>query len=522
MKKILDLKLKYQITILVAIATLFQIIICVVSYNSLQVVNSNLEKVFKVRLPSIDNIVQADRDFQQSLVAERTLLISGNDEKTIKSQLGDYKKNRKQVLDRFKKYAQLANSDVEKKIITDFYKNFEKWEKYSDKNLPFIKNSFTGDASEYSQQSIKKASKYFESSRDNMDKLQEEILGFAQAEFKQAQEYYNRSTKRIFILFISCLVLTVLISYLVIRNVNTNISQALSLITSESDNINGISAQLNDKSTNLSSVSTEQASNVAETSSSLHEISEMVKKNTDIAVESAGVVNQGQQGLVQGIDLINTLNTKVKEVNQASISLANKVDHNHNRFEEILSVFENIQEKTSVINDIVFQTKLLSFNASVEAARAGEDGKGFSVVAEEVGNLATASGKSASEISELLDGSLANISNIINNSKEEVSGAIKSNEKIIEEALSLSADCENVLKQIDDLFKNITTSTNEIASSSKEQSIGVDEINNAVHEISSSSQLTSQNASDVEISAGELNELSQRLVSSLDALKRIV
>lgn len=522
MKAILNLKLKYQISILVAIATIFQIIICVVSFNSLSVVNSNLEKVFQNRLPSIDNIVQADRDFQQALVAERTLLIDGIDQKEIKAQIGDYTKNRDQVIGRFKKYAELSESEVEKKLIKEFYENYDDWKKYSEKNLPFLKEGYSGKRNAYTEKSLKEASKRFEKSRGNMDALQEEILNYAKAEFQEAERYYSTAKKRIFILFGACLLTTVVISIIVIRGVNKSIGNALSTITTESDNITNISVQLTDKSTNLSSASTEQASNVSETSSSLHEISEMVKKNTDIAVDSANIVNKGQQGLNQGLSLINTLNDKVKEVNSASIALAGKVDANHSRFEEILSVFENIQSKTSVINDIVFQTKLLSFNASVEAARAGEDGKGFSVVAEEVGNLATASGKSASEISELLDGSLENISNIINNSKEEVTGAIKSNEVIIEEALRLSAECESVLKQMEQLFKSITESTNEIASSSKEQSAGVDEINNAVHEISSASQLTSQNANDVEISATQLNELSKRLVGSLEDLKKII
>lgn len=70
-----------------------------------------------------------------------------------------------------------------------------------------------------------------------------------------------------------------------------------------------------------------------------------------------------------------------------------------------------------MINEIVFQTKLLSFNATVEAARAGENGKGFSVVAVEIGKLEQISGNAAKEISELLYNSTKPVSETIENNK---------------------------------------------------------------------------------------------------------
>src|SRR6056297_538175 len=69
-----------------------------------------------------------------------------------------------------------------------------------------------------------------------------------------------------------------------------------------------------------------------------------------------------------------------------------KLEDSISSLEDIKGIVEQIKKKTAVINDIVFETQLTSFNASIEAARAGQHGKGFAVVAEEVGKLARLSG----------------------------------------------------------------------------------------------------------------------------------
>jgi methyl-accepting chemotaxis protein len=75
----------------------------------------------------------------------------------------------------------------------------------------------------------------------------------------------------------------------------------------------------------------------------------------------------------------------VQEVGHGNEKVRQDIIQNYDEIAGISKVIATIEERTKVINDIVFQTKLLSFNASVEAARAGEHGKGFAVVAEEVG-----------------------------------------------------------------------------------------------------------------------------------------
>lgn len=98
---------------------------------------------------------------------------------------------------------------------------------------------------------------------------------------------------------------------------------------------------------------------------------------------------------------------KMNELSESLSKMQTRVGSGLQEIESISSTIRQIREKAKVINDIVFQTKLLSFNASVEAARAGEHGRGFSVVAQEIGKLAALSGQSASEIEQILNDGLA-------------------------------------------------------------------------------------------------------------------
>ena len=89
----------------------------------------------------------------------------------------------------------------------------------------------------------------------------------------------------------------------------------------------------------------------------------------------------------------------------------------NDRIEVFSTRIEEIGAKTEVIDDIVFQTKILSFNASVEAERAGELGRGFGVVAQEVGNLAAMSGQSAIEIASIVKSAMKESREIISENK---------------------------------------------------------------------------------------------------------
>lgn len=219
-----------------------------------------------------------------------------------------------------------------------------------------------------------------------------------------------------------------------IKDSLNNIVDALNVtmgeVSSASANLLEGARQVEMASQALASASTEQASAVVEITSSIDGISKNVTENTNDVVK------------------VNTLTqTARKEADDGSHQMAKMVD----AMADISNSSQSIAKIMKVIDDISFQTNILALNASVEAARAGVHGKGFAVVAEEVRALASKSSDAASEISEMIDDTIAKINNgsVI---AEETSGKLT---KIVSDIEEIAAVMSHIADMSTDQAKAI-------------------------------------------------------------------
>ena len=299
------------------------------------------------------------------------------------------------------------------------------------------------------------------------------------------------------------------------RSLTKSIGQVAEQLGKGAHEVASASSDISIASQSLSAAANEQAAALQETVSAIDEVSAMVSKNADNADRSQSSAQASRDAAVRGKTAVDDMIRSIDAISESNGEIMRQIENSNREISDIVKVIAEIGSKTKVINDIVFQTKLLSFNASVEAARAGEHGKGFAVVAEEVGNLAQMSGNAAKEISQMLEGSIQKVEMIVENTKTRVERLVFTGREKVTAGTLIARRCGEVLDEIVENASEVTQMVNEIATASKEQAQGVHEITKAMAQMD---QVTQQNSAASQQTASASSQLS----SQADALRSVV
>ena len=268
----------------------------------------------------------------------------------------------------------------------------------------------------------------------------------------------------------------------------------------------------------LDSSASQQASALHETSAAIVEISSMVKKTSENAQSTHKIATVSLESVNAGQQMIRDMVQSLTDIRVSNGEIGGEVKRNSEEMQQLVHVIGDIGKKTQVINDIVFQTKLLSFNASVEAARAGEHGKGFAVVAEEVGKLAQMSGNAAREINDMLTASVRQVETLVNESKQRLSGLIQAGEEKTSRGVELIQQCDDAFTKIVNETGQLGSLIDEIFSATAEQAEGVEEVTKAIGLLDRASHQNQKLSKDSATSANMLDSEAQALEANVSTL----
>lgn len=308
---------------------------------------------------------------------------------------------------------------------------------------------------------------------------------------QKARAAARLSNEIILVMLIVVLMIGLGFGWLISKGISGSLTDVIQQLGKSAHAVLKDSAQIASTSNELALATTAQSSELIQTATAIDEISAMVQKNAHHSRQAAESSECSRELAEQGTLKVKKLKDSISEIRISNRSIMAQVNESNKQMSEIVSVIQNISAKTRLINDIVFQTKLLSFNASVEAARAGEQGKGFSVVAEEVGKLAQVSGQAALEISEILKSGTENVQKIVAETKSQVESLISIGQIKVDAGESAANDCTELLNE---MLKNVTVAASmvsEISIASHEQSQGVIEVTRAINQIKTGNQSNS-------------------------------
>lgn len=286
--------------------------------------------------------------------------------------------------------------------------------------------------------------------------------------------------KRIFwVVMAVSTVIIVLIAIWLTRFIIRPVRKVTAGLSESSNKLSSISAQVASASQSLADASSHQASGLEQTVTSVEEIFSKVSENTLHAEKTHSLMGE--------------INQEISKVNIAMDELTQAINEVSDTSRETVQIIK-------AIDTIAFQTNLLSLNAAIESARAGSSGAGFSVVTEEVRNLAVQSATSAKMTQQLIEKTVEKI-------EKGLASVVKTNESV---------------KSVASLSDKISVLISEMVLSSGEQSRGIEQIRKIALEIQKITQQNAANAEETAAISEEMDIQARHLKNYVEELARLI
>jgi methyl-accepting chemotaxis protein len=450
-------------------------------------------------LPALDYIVEVDRDMQQALVAERSLMFLRQASDEAAAMRKHHAASLQHAHDRWDLYKAIPAGPEERQLWREFETRFAQWEKVTREVLALMSEDMADPRKDAIDISLSEGEARFEKAREVLKALTELRLKEAVHFDGQVQGVARRTTRWTVLVLVALAVGSTALGLFI----GASLSRALTSVVAQAeraasgdltarvaaggrdevgqmaDALNRMLASFHELMTRMQQATHQTASVSRQLAAGSEQLSSGAGEQASSLEETSATLQQMGASITQNAE-------NSRQMESMALRGAQDAETSGRAVKETVAAMRTIAEKISIVEEIAYQTNLLALNAAIEAARAADHGRGFAVVAAEVRKLAERSQRAAKEIGGLTGTSV----------------------KVAERAGEALTALVPAIRKTAELVQ-------EVAAASREQAAGVTQMNKAMSQVD---QVTQRNASASE----ELSSTAAELASQAEALQELM